>query len=207
MTAMFPGWHPTIVHFPLALVVTAAFFFVAARLIRQERHAATFAIVGTWNLCLGAAAAVGALATGFAAVLDLHVGAAAHQAISLHLKWAVLTSLLLLLLGVWRGAGSAQESRPSWGFLVVLLVATASLIVTGYRGGQNVYRYAIGVHGSVVPSFKLVVDPDADSARTHDVFDSIARIVVPSIQGTRRCNPEHVGEVAAEGPDVPGLAE
>ena len=134
-----------IVHFPLALVVIAAFLLVAARLLRQERYAATFAIVGTWNLCLGAAAAMCALVTGLAAVVDLHVGAAAHQAISVHLKWAVLASLLLLLLSVWRGAGSAQDSRPSWGFLVILLVATAALIVTGYLGGQNVYRYGIGV--------------------------------------------------------------
>ncbi len=149
MTTMLPGWHPIIVHFPLALVTTAAFFLVAARLLRHERYAATCAIVGTWNLCLGAAAAICALVTGLAAVVDLHVGAAAHQAISVHLKWAVLASLLLLLLGVWRGAGSAHESRPSWGFLVILLVATAALIVTGYRGGQNVYRYGIGVYVSM----------------------------------------------------------
>jgi hypothetical protein len=32
--------------------------------------------------------------------------------------------------------------------VVLLLAATAALGVTGYRGGQNVYRYGIGVHGS-----------------------------------------------------------
>jgi hypothetical protein len=31
----------------------------------------------------------------------------------------------------------------------VLLAATAALVVTGYRGGQNVYRYGIGVRGAV----------------------------------------------------------
>jgi uncharacterized membrane protein len=159
MTAVFPGWHPMVVHFPLALVVTAALFMVAARLLRQERYAATFAVVGTWNLCLGAAAAVCALATGLAAVVDLHIGLAAHQAISLHLKWAVFSSLLLVLLGVWRGAGSAQESRPSWAFLIVLLAATAALIMTGYRGGQNVYRYGIGVHGDYHGSSRAADGP------------------------------------------------
>jgi uncharacterized membrane protein len=135
-----------VVHFPLALVVTAALFLVAARLLRQERHAATLAIVGTWNLCLGAIAALFALATGLAAVLDLHVGLAARQALSLHVKWAIFTTLALVLLAVWRGAGVAQESRPSWVFIVVLVVATAALIMTGYRGGQNVYQYGIGVN-------------------------------------------------------------
>src|ERR1700693_2156895 len=141
-----PGWHPMVVHFPLALVVTAALFLVAARLLRQERHAATLATVGTWNLCVGAIAALCALATGLAAVLDLHVGLAARQAISLHVKWAIFTTLALVLLAVWRGAGSAQQSRPSWIFMGMLLAATAALIVTGYRGGQNVYRYGVGVH-------------------------------------------------------------
>src|ERR1700722_7366947 len=135
-----PGWHPIAVHFPLALVVTAAFFLVAARLLRQERYAATLATVGTWNLCVGAVAALFALATGLAAVLHLQAGEAAHQAISLHMKWAVGTTLALSLLVVWRCAGSAQESRPSWIFMLLLLVATGSLIVTGYRGGQNVYQ-------------------------------------------------------------------
>ena len=134
------------VHFPLALVVTAALLLVAARLLRQERHAAVLATVGTWNLCLGAVAALFGLATGLAAVLDLHVSVAAHQAISLHVKWAIFTTLALVLLAVWRGAGVAQESRPSWVFVVVLVAATAALVVTGYRGGENVYEYGIGVN-------------------------------------------------------------
>jgi uncharacterized membrane protein len=135
-----------VVHFPLALVVTAALLLVAARLLRQERHAAILATVGTWNLCLGAVAALFGLATGLAAVIDLHVGWAARQAISLHVKWAIFTSLALVLLAVWRGAGVAQESRPSWLFTVILVAATAALVVTGYRGGENVYAYGIGVN-------------------------------------------------------------
>ena len=140
-----PGWHPLIVHFPLALIVVAAALFIAARLLRSESIAATAAIVGTWNLCLGAVAALFALATGLAAVLDLDVGAAARHAISIHLRWAVFTTLALLLLAIWRGAGSAQGSRPSWLFIIVLMAASAALIVTGYRGAQNVYEFGIGV--------------------------------------------------------------
>jgi uncharacterized membrane protein len=140
-----PGWHPVVVHFPLALVVSGTLLLWAARLLRPEGRAATLATVGTWNLCLGAMAALFALASGLAAVLDLHVGVAAHQAISTHLKWAIFTTLALVLLAVWRGAGSASQARPSWIFLIVLSVATAALIETGYRGGQNVYRYGIGV--------------------------------------------------------------
>ncbi len=140
-----PGWHPMVVQFPLALVVSAAALLLAARLIRSERHAATLAIVGTWNLCLGAVSALFALATGLAAVMHLHVGLAVHQAISLHVKWAIFTTLALLLVAVWRGGGAAQESRPSWLFIVVLMALAAALINTGYHGGQNVFRYGVGV--------------------------------------------------------------
>jgi len=134
-----------VVHFPLALVVTAALFLLSARLLRRESYVATLATVGTWNLCLGAFAALLALATGLAATVGLHAGVAAHQSLSAHVKWAIFTTLALVLLAVWRGAGSAQESRPSWIFMLVLLAATAALIVTGYHGGQNVYRHGIGV--------------------------------------------------------------
>src|SRR3984957_7970551 len=145
---LLPEWHPMWVLSPRALGVSAALFLLAARLVGDQRRAATLALVGTWNLCLGAIAALFALGTGVAAMVDLHVGAAAHQAISTHLKWAIFTTLALVLLAVWRGAGSAWDSRPTWLFVVVLLAATAALGVTGYRGGQNVYRYGIGVRGA-----------------------------------------------------------
>jgi uncharacterized membrane protein len=138
-------WHPMMVHFPLALVIVAALLLLLARLLRSDTFAASLAVAGTINLCLGAVAALFALGSGLAAVLDLDVGAAAHQAISIHLKWAMFTTLVLLLLAVWRGAGTAAASRPSWVFLVVLLAAAAALTYTGYRGGKNVYEYGLGV--------------------------------------------------------------
>ncbi len=145
MMRVIPGWHPMIVHFPLALIVTAAACLTLARLWSAPRYVPVLATVGTWNLCLGALAVLFSLGSGLAAIIGLHVGVAAHQAISAHVKSAMLTTVLVLAVAVWRGAGTAQDSRPSWLFFVVLWAATAALIVTGYRGGQNVYRYGIGV--------------------------------------------------------------
>lgn len=139
-----PGWHPLVVHFPIALVLSATALLLAARLLRNDLAAAA-ATVGTWNLCLGAVAALFALGSGLGAVLDLDVSAAVHQAISVHVKWAMLTTLLLVLLSVWRGAGTASRSRPSWIFLIVLIAASSALSYTAYRGGKNVYEYGVGV--------------------------------------------------------------
>jgi uncharacterized membrane protein len=149
----FPNWHPLVVHFPIALVLSATALLLAARLLRSESMAASAATVGTWNLCLGAAAALVALGSGLSALLDLDVSAAARQAISTHLKWALLTTLLLVLLAVWRGAGTASRSRPSWIFLIVLIAASAALSFTAYRGGKNVYEYAVGVRKIAARSF------------------------------------------------------
>jgi len=138
-------WHPIAVHFPLALTVTAALALSAARIPGLSRHGATLATVGTWNLCLGALGALAALATGLTAVVVVHVAPQARGAVALHVKWAIFSAMALVLLAAWRGAGSAQDSRPSRGFLCILWAVTLALIVTGYRGGQNVYRFGVGV--------------------------------------------------------------
>lgn len=156
-----PGWHPIIVHFPLALIVTATASLSLAKLLRGDRLAASLANLGTWNLCLGAVSVFLALGTGLAASIGLHVDVAAHQAISAHVKSAVVTTMLVLLVAVWRGAGSHADARPTWGFLLLLWLATAALTVTGYRGGQNVYRYGVGVEtGIAEPELSLPGRPD-----------------------------------------------
>ena len=162
--SQFPEWHPIAVHFPIALVVTAAFALSAARLPSLRRYAAQLAVVGTWNLCLGAIASLFALGTGLAAVIHLELGLVARRAVALHVKWAIFASVGLLLLSTWRAAATAQDSRPSRVFLVLLWAATAALIVTGYRGAENVYRYAIGVAQETRASTS---PPPADSSPPH----------------------------------------
>jgi uncharacterized membrane protein len=133
------------VHFPLALTVTGALALTAARFSGLARHAATLATVGTSNLVLGAAAVFFAVGTGLAAVASLELLPAARAAVGLHVKWALFTSCALLLMAVWRAAGARWDARPTAMFLVMLWIATAALVMTGYRGGENVYRYGVGV--------------------------------------------------------------
>lgn len=133
-----------VVHFPLALIVVGAVFLTFAWARPAQRLAPTLAVVGTWNLCIGGLFVILALGTGLAAALDLQIGPAARNAVSLHAKSAVVTSCLVLLAAVWRGAGAATDSRPSGLFTLVLWAATGALILTGYRGGENVYRYGVG---------------------------------------------------------------
>ena len=57
----------------------------------------------------------------------------------------LVPALGVLLVAVWRGAGAFADARPSRWFLGVLWALVAALVMTGYRGGQNVYRYGVGV--------------------------------------------------------------
>jgi uncharacterized membrane protein len=150
MMALVPAWHPVVVHFPLALIVTAAFCLTAAFAVPKNRHAPALATVGTWNLCIGAVAVLVALATGLGAATGLHIDAAAHQAVSAHVKSAFVTAVLVLLATLWRSVGVPAPTRPSSVFMVLLWVATLSLLVTGYRGGQNVYVHGVGVEAAQV---------------------------------------------------------
>jgi uncharacterized membrane protein len=65
-----------------------------------------------------------------------------------------VTTVLVLLAALWRSVGVAAQSRPSSVFMVILWLATASLLVTGYRGGQNVYVHGIGVQAATSLSAK-----------------------------------------------------
>ena len=138
-------WHPLLVHFPIALTLSAALLFIGARLIRRADWAAMLSTVATFNLCLGAGTVLLAIMSGVAAVVNVNVDDAARLAITSHVKWAIFTSVALLLLAVWRGAGTAPGSRPSTLFLVILLAASMAIYMTGYRGVQNVFAHGIGV--------------------------------------------------------------
>ncbi len=149
---MIPGWHPLLVHFPVALTISAALALVAARAVRDDDLARSLAITGTWNLIAAAVAALFAIGTGIAALADLQVGAAAHAAIFVHVKWAMLTSTVTMLLAVWRAAGQAHDARPSRGLVIAVVLASVAMAITAYRGDLNVYRYGVAVARSVQTS-------------------------------------------------------
>ena len=140
-----PGWHPIVVHFAVALSVTAAVALLISRCVPAPRAAALAGIVGTFNLCLSAIFALLAIVSGLSAVWNLHLSGAPRTAVSTHVKWAFFTTLALILIALWRGVGVSPEDRPSNLFLVVLGCVTAAVTVTAYFGAENVYRYGIGV--------------------------------------------------------------
>lgn len=140
-------WHPMIVHFPLALMLTSALCLLASRMIRRASVANSLAVVGSWNLVLAAFSALVAIGSGLITAGHVHTTPEGAANLNMHLAWAVGSGLVVVGLAVFRGAGVGPSGRPRNIFLVLLGVASIALIITGFYGGENVYRFGLGILG------------------------------------------------------------
>lgn len=140
-----PNWHPFFVHFAFALPVSAAGFLLASHILKQRPYAPQLATTGRWTLWVGTVAAAFAAAAGLQAYYSVGHDAAAHAAMTVHLKWALAALVLLAhaaFLG-WRDRERPVGARASFG--ISLAVALSVLGVTGFLGAENVYRHGLGV--------------------------------------------------------------
>jgi uncharacterized membrane protein len=144
--------HPMVVHFPLALTLTGFLCLLFSRLLQRKPWHTSLAACGTWNLVVAGITVLLTLCTGLVAAWHLQLHDGAQYSVSRHMIWAVCTSQLVVLLGLWRAFGSSIEKTPSRLFLGLALIACIGFIVTGYYGGENVYHYGIGVWGTPLSS-------------------------------------------------------
>lgn len=141
MFEIIPNWHPTVVHFPLALGITAT-LLLAFSLLRPSTSLATCARL---LLQLAAASAILAVLLGWQAFMTVDHDAAGHAVMLRHRNWATLCTLGLVGLAVlesWRQRGGRTMHRATLGGL---LLVSGGLAYTGWLGGEMVYRHGIGV--------------------------------------------------------------
>ena len=140
ISQFFARWHPALVHFPIGLLFMALFLEVWGYLAKDPRsqwagYVAT--IGGTIGLMLAF------ISGNYAEIV------AAHQhipqaPIGEHEAWATATSWIFIGLVAWRTY--VRPSSKSFRFYLLALVATLGLLtVTGYKGGQLVYKLAAGI--------------------------------------------------------------
>ncbi len=124
--------HPALVHFPVALVVTAAVaeaVFVATRDRRAETVARTLVLAGAWT---GVVAAV----TGFAAASGRTFEPAALSAFSVHRIVAIALPVVCFLAAAL--AGSSRHTGQIWElwfYRVLLALGAVLALVAGWAGG------------------------------------------------------------------------
>lgn len=143
--------HPIVVHFPIALFLTGFALDVIGHLLQRE----TLKRAGLILVVLGAAGALAAMLTGQFAEesVEERLNGAGERVLDTHEDLGKLTAYLLLAVAAMRlMLATNWLSRWRWiagAALAVYLIAGAvgvgALTVTGYYGGELVYRYGAGV--------------------------------------------------------------
>lgn len=146
-----PNWHPVFVHFSMGLLFMSVLLFLIATILRKGPLHNQLSIVARWNLWLGAAITVGTVLAGLYAFDTVdHSREAQHLAMLDHRQWALSTAALFLVLALWllfitvRGKISFTGFRH-YIFITFMVIAGLMLAVTGYKGGELVYRHGLGV--------------------------------------------------------------
>lgn len=145
MVEIIPNWHPLFVHFPIAYATAALFCFAAGKFGNEKCWATQCLTFARWMLWAAAIFAVITAVFGWFAYNSVEHDEAGHLAMTLHKNWALATVAGLLMLTVldWRSWRAALQ--PSYGFLLLLMLAWAMVVSTAWHGGEVVYRHGLGV--------------------------------------------------------------
>ena len=145
MVEIIPNWHPLVVHFTVALWVISFVFYLLATFSRNESNKQQWTIVARWNLWTGFIITILTVAAGWYAYNTVNHDTASHAAMTVHRNWALITTSIYFLLTVWSYRNSRKHKDEGKFFIVIMLLATALLSSTAWRGGELVYRFGMGV--------------------------------------------------------------
>ena len=145
MIEIIPNWHPIFVHFTVALLSIATVFYLLALSLTNHRWKDQWLTVANWNLWLGTAFAIATGIAGWLAYNSVVHDTPSHAAMTDHRNWAFATLAIFIPLGIWSLWQTRKSNMLGKPFLILMLVATAMLASTAWRGGEVVYRYGLGV--------------------------------------------------------------
>jgi len=140
-----PNWHPLLVHFTIALYATSALLFTLGYFGAENRWKAKITGAAYINLWLGAVITVLTVAAGIYAYNTVAHDAPSHLAMTDHRNWALATAAFFWGLAVWSAFRYRAGKAVGLFFVVALLIGAGLLGVTGFKGGDVVYRYGLGV--------------------------------------------------------------
>ena len=129
--------HPSIVHFPIALLPVALGSDALGALVKSE------ALLGAGRRLMPVAAisAVVAAGTGLVAQEEVKAERRAHDLLVTHRNLNVVLVGLVTTLAVVR----SKAARPSVGYLAAGMLGLAGMTYRAYLGGTMVYGHGLGV--------------------------------------------------------------
>jgi len=131
--------HPKLVHFPIALIMTALIFELLGRFLKKNPLSEAALLIYVFAAALTPVVVYTGL--GEEARLHLH-----HPLLEEHEKFALLTMWISLAsLPVLWFLRRASEKVFKNSFLLLLLILAVTVTVAAHFGGQMVYGYGVGV--------------------------------------------------------------
>ena len=139
-------WHPIFVHFSIALLTVATGFYLLAWIFARAALRGQWLTVAEWNLWVGFGFVVFTLLFGWLAFNTVsHDSDAVHELMETHALLALITSSGFGVLTLWSIWHRKSKGYPSWLFVGLMSVCLGFLTVTGWRGGDLVYRHGLAV--------------------------------------------------------------
>ena len=173
MIEIIPNWHPLVVHFTIALLLTASALFILGASVRGRPVGAAVTLVARWNLALGVIAAVLTLATGWQAYNTVAHDEPSHANMTIHLRWALGAAALFLAAAAAAWFDRRRTAGASGILLALLVAGSGALTVTGWLGGENVYRYGLGVKS--LPKSDSHVHPGSGDGHEHGPHPAVEK--------------------------------
>lgn len=159
-----PNWHPLFVHFTVGLLFTATLLFMIGKFAPATASwRGTCITVARWNLTIGVLITIGTVMAGWYAFNTVNHDNFSHQPMLSHRLWALSTAGVFIIMALWSFVTRRKE--PHIFFVLCLVAASGSLAVTGYKGGELVYRHGLGVM-SMPQMDKHMGHHDGDSSMT-----------------------------------------
>jgi uncharacterized membrane protein len=140
--------HPMMVHFPIALLIVGFLAELVGLVLKRE----FFNRMGLILLILGTAGVAAAYLSGHSAAEGLNEAGPLKMAIENHEDAALLTLWIMIVTLVARSTLVVFKKYTGvlrWIPLVLFLVGVASMVRTGYYGGELVFKHAAGVQLSI----------------------------------------------------------
>jgi len=140
-----PNWHPLLVHFTIALYAGSSVLFIFGYFLFKNDWKEKFYTTAYINLWGGALMTVFTVAAGIYAYNTVQHDAPSHLAMTDHKNWALVTAVFFWSVALWSIYNYRKGKVISLYFVIVMLIGVGMLGVTGFKGGEIVYRHGLGV--------------------------------------------------------------
>ncbi len=142
MLEVIPNWHPIFVHFTVAFISSLGLLQLVIWLKGGGEKQKELLFMQKVLMIISTLSVLATVFTGWLAFNSVAHDTPSHMAMTDHRNWAISTAAVFLVGAI------LYFVRPSLrGSLVgILMIASSSLVVvTGFKGGELVYRYGLGV--------------------------------------------------------------